>query len=250
MYTVPYRIPSGQWKQTITLSCVNSMSTWIVFYYQASAVERRMIRSLESGGMKVLLARTIASLHNLLAEKPVSVVVVPHSILKKYHIRARKHLEEARSTLTVICWIQRESGVIATHGISNRKKSLNADIAGINHIQARKASLLLRAAGSCTTEYPDQVSDCAPQYATYFPLPELPGMHKKMRRILECIAAAGESGTSPEHIVHQIWPEGDRDRIHDLQSYISKLRGILSKHHRQPVQIQYRKRKYRLVSGG
>jgi len=207
-----------------------------------------MIRALEAGGMKVCAARSPAAMHTLFLRKLVSTVVFPHELLGKYHIRIRSHLLEAKSPIAVLCWIQRKDGSIATRIVSIGPESMNKTAARENRRVASRAALLLRACGSpCSNNQAGELCETAATYFVPAALSSLPYMHRKMRLILEVIAASGEVGTSPEHIIREIWPGTERDRIHDLQSYVSKLRKSLANTTQPPIRILYRNRRYHLV---
>lgn len=238
MYTVPYRIPSGQWNA--------NMNRQIVFFHRSLAAEHRMIRALEAGGMKVYTARSPATMHNLFVRKLVSVVVVPHTLAGEYHVRIRLHLLEAKSPVAAVCWMERQDGTIATRTISTGDESMNKALARENHRVAVRVALLLRSSAASCTSQGDEIYETAATYGSPARLPPISGLHRKMRLILERIAASGDTGISPEHIIREIWPDTERDRMRDLQSYVSKLRKTLAEQTVPPLRIVYRNRRYRL----
>lgn len=226
------------------------MKRFIIVFYQPSPAARSIVRALEAGGFTVLSARSMEAMHTLFTEQQVSAAVIPRSVACGYHIRVQTHLAEAKSPIAIICWEEREDGCIATRVFSARENCPDRALHRENRQQAEKAALLVRSAGTNRNTRAQEAQETAGIYHESIQLPDIPGMHRKMRTILDTIAASGNSGASPEYIVRKIWPESEKDRIRDLQSYISKLRKILERDSRLPVRISYKNRLYRLTMHG
>ncbi len=223
------------------------MKRSIVLYYHKSPAERDIIRALENGGFTVMTARSVEAMHTLFTEQEVFAAVIPRSLARTHHIGVGTHLCEAHSSMTVICWEQRPDRSIATTIFTAREHSFNTEQMRKNRRQALQAALLVRAAGTQhITRYqepPETISWCHDPPD----LPDLPGIHRKMRSILDAIARSGPSGATAEAIAGRIWPDSAQNRTRDLQSYISKLRKIIEKENNMPVRISYRNRRYRLT---
>ncbi len=226
------------------------MKQYIIVFYRPSPAARSIVRALEAGGFSVLSARTIEAMHILFSEQRISSAVIPLSVARDYHIRIQPHLDEAQSPIPIICWKEKEDGYIVSKIFSTREGVYSLAGHHENRRLAVKAALLVRSAGTPRNRQIQEAQETAGNYSTPVHLAELPDMHRKMRSIFETIAASGSSGASPDYIVKEIWPESDKDRTRDLQSYISKLRRILERENRLPVRITYKNRRYRLTKTG
>lgn len=233
-----------------SLSSAVLMKRYLIVFYRPSPAARSIIRALEAGGFAVLSTRTIETMHILFSEQQISAAVVPRTVAREYHIRIQTHLAEAKTPIPVICWEERGDGHIATRIFSVQNDYPDHSGTRENRQLVAKAALLVRSAGTPRTALIQEARESAAHYRNPVDLPDIPGMHRKMRSIFDAIAASGNSGASPEYIVSEIWPESDKDRTRDLQSYISKLRRILEHNSRSPIRISYKNRRYRLTMHG
>ncbi|HHU35696.1 MAG TPA: helix-turn-helix domain-containing protein [Treponema sp.] len=224
------------------------METHVVVFMENSKEERNIISSLKTAGIRISKARSFGELHSYFSSTMVAAVVIPLSITHRYHINPRNHLYEAKSPIAIITWNSEKENTIETKIFCMREGSNDDLLAAENLRKAEKISLLVRASGVIEEKVNVLARDCSPAYvAEGSLLPELT-LHRKMRSILEVIAAAGYHGISSDDIIQQIWPDSHTDRLHDLQSYISKLRSSL-----QAVSnfnILYKDKQYSLVSNG
>ena len=71
--------------------------------------------------------------------------------------------------------------------------------------------------------------------------------HNKCREIFNLILSCGDRGASTGFIQYHIWPESNKNRGNDIQSYISKIRKAMRKHPSCHHAITYENEKYFLV---
>lgn len=222
------------------------MKTRIVFFMDNSLQDIAIINSIKNGGFPVSKAQSFSELHAFLSNTLTAAVVINLATMHRYHIKAKSHLNETKSPVAIITWEKVNKNTIQTQISCMLEGSCDDLLAAKNRNTADKIALLVRAGGTIEENGDLIAHDCSNSYGIEKTLLPKITVHRKMHRILEFLVESGTAGASSDEIIRYIWPNSDKDRRQDLQSYISKLRRSLQI--TPNFKINFTNKKYKVIS--
>jgi len=218
-----------------------------MLYLSNPAEDKFLYQNLIQAGIRVCKIGTISRLHTILESQSFDCILVNRSFFKLHELSPARHLWNARSPQTIICWTKNHDGSISgeTHSIPTENCSTTQTSDYYEKIERIK-EILSGIQQIQHTELDDK--PCQAQQKPVVQISEEMHLHKKIRLILENLLCSGETGMDCSAIIDRIWGKSEKNRTKDVQIYISKLRGILSRTSNMHYQILYKNKRYYLLN--
>lgn len=208
------------------------MAETLVLFSSDTPGESQICRSLRRAGYTVKRVHTLSALHTIAYSFTVLAVVLNRTIIERYCLEPIKHLKRARSACAIISW---HSGLYHPEVDS---VSVLCEYSTNGWTQERRIEELDHVVKIIENPEKDEVqgdlfvTDETTRYGkrglvteTDIPLVKT---HKKMRKVYELLVDAGSKGISVEDLSIRLWGRNAQIKRDDLQSYMSKLRKLLT----------------------
>ena len=222
------------------------MKISILMYLSNPAEDKLVYQNLLQAGIRVCKIGDISRLHTILESHFYDCILVNRSILKLYELSAKQHIWNAQSPQTILCWTRNADGDISfeTHSLTEELCGLSRPSDHCEKIEYVKDTLSGINRIHHQTNQPNQIIHA--QQLPVMHISEELHLHKKIRLILEYLINSGETGMTCGELIDRIWGKSEKNRIKDIQSYVSKLRSILSRTDTMQYQIMYSNNRYYL----
>jgi len=226
------------------------MKISIVLYLSNPVEDKILYQNLIQNGIRVCKIGDISRLHTILESQSFDGILVNSNFLALHELSSARHLWDARSPHTILVWTKTENGSISTE-----THAISPEISGI----CRSSDYYEKI--ECINGILSEIKLTNPVYQSSYKknsitthdkpavhISEELHLHKKIRLILEYLINSGETGINCSSIIEKIWGKTEKNRTKDVQIYISKLRGILSRTNNNHCQISYHNKRYYLLN--
>jgi len=236
------------------------MKISIALYVSNPAEDKVLYQNLIKSGIRVCKIGDISRLHTILESHTFDSILINSNFFAQHALSASRHLWNARSAHTILCWTKNDDS-----SISGKLYSISPEISGLGRSSdySEKIDYLLGVLSGINRKdsrlnQENQINQgnqstfnekySLPQQKPVVHISEELHLHKKIRLILEYLINSGETGMDSASLIEKIWGKPTKNRTKDLQSYISKLRGILTQTCGNHCQISYCNKRYYLLN--
>lgn len=223
------------------------MKISILLYLSNPAEDKILYQNLIQSEIRVCKIGDISRLHTILESQSFDCIVVNGNFLKLHELSPKQHLWDAQSPHTILCWTRNADGTISveTHSIREEICGLSRTFDYGEKIECLKGIISGTHPKNPQKSQPNQITPA--QHLPVIHISEEMHLHKKIRMILEYLMYSGETGMDCSELIDKIWGKTEKNHIKDLQSYISKLRSILSRTDIMHYQIMHENSRYYLL---